>query len=303
MVREGSDLEAGCLECLNYFSLFNFPLNSEEIWQFHPVQCTHEKIQDTLKKLLKSSEIIHFDSYYTLPGKAIANWVNERQKGFQRAVALLKRSRKHTRIIASFPFVESISISGSLSKFYASERPDVDYFIITAANRLWIARSLLHLFKKLTFITGHQHFYCMNYFVDLKALTISHPNLYSAIEVATLIPVYNKEVHTDFLLRNEWVRTYLPNHSGNEQTQYATGNGRHWLKKGIENVLNLLFPEQLNRSLMRLTDRKWRGKWQKKGYNMGEYDRAFHTTMHVSKNHPVDYEKKVLSLLTKPANP
>ena len=57
-------------------------------------------------------------------------------------------------------------MSGSLSKHFADEKSDIDFFIITSANRLWIARTCMHLFKKVSYIAGKQHWFCMNYYVD-----------------------------------------------------------------------------------------------------------------------------------------
>ena len=65
-----------------------------------------------------------------------------------------------------------------------------------------IARTFLHLFKKLTFITGHEHYFCMNYLVDTNALKITHTNLYSAIETVTLLPVYNSTLVKEFMEEN-----------------------------------------------------------------------------------------------------
>jgi hypothetical protein len=50
---------------------------------------------------------------------------------------------------------------------------------------------------------------------------------------------------------------------------------------------------------MKLTDRKWRRKWKRKGFDMDQYEKAFLTTVHISKNHPMDYENKVLTDLNK----
>jgi hypothetical protein len=86
-----------------------------------------------------------------------------------------------------------------LSKNFADERADIDYFVVTKANRLWIARTLMHLFKKLTFLVGKQHYFCMNYFVDEEALTIQEKNLFTAVEVATLIPVCGNGSMESFL--------------------------------------------------------------------------------------------------------
>ena len=64
-------------------------------------------------------------------------------------------------------------------------------------------------------------------------------------------------------------------------------------------MINGCFPVKINHWLMKLTDWKWRRKWKRQGYPEQEYDRAFLTTIHISKNHPVDYEKKVLEVLIK----
>jgi hypothetical protein len=62
-------------------------------------------------------------------------------------------------------------------------------FITTAKNRLWIARTLMHGLKKLTFLFNKQHYFCMNYYVDeVQQLQIREKNIYTAIEVATLMP-------------------------------------------------------------------------------------------------------------------
>ena len=61
---------------------------------------------------------------------------------------MLGRAKWGASIIAAFPFVRAVGISGSLSKQYADENSDIDYFIITAANRLWIAKNLPAYFQK-----------------------------------------------------------------------------------------------------------------------------------------------------------
>jgi hypothetical protein len=193
--------------------------------------------------------------------------------------------------------VRGIAISGSLSKNYASEEPDIDYFIITSENRLWIARTLLHLFKKLTFITGHEHFFCMNYFIDTKALALPQRNDYAAIELVTLLPAFNLSLLQEMMHANQWVDEFLPNHPGITNMDYLLPEKKQPVKGALENILNRLFPEKLNRFLMRATDTKWRKKWRGAGFSQQDYNRALQTEIHISKNHPDDYEKKVLEAL------
>src|SRR6202022_4223033 len=92
-------------------------------------------------------------------------------------------------------------------------RSDIDFFIITKANRLWIARTLMHLFKKLTFLTGHQGWYCMNYYVDEEALQIEEKNIFTATELITLLPVCGNGTMEEFFRANNWASSYFPNYA------------------------------------------------------------------------------------------
>src|SRR5690606_39126981 len=109
------------------------------------------------------------------------------------------------KFIYLFPFVAFVGISGSLSKGFAAADGDFDFFIITSANRLWICRTLLHLFKKLSFLAGAQHRFCMNYFIDISHAAIEERNRYTAIELSSLIPVCGLKVYQHFLSQNKWV--------------------------------------------------------------------------------------------------
>src|SRR2546430_6574247 len=101
---------------------------------------------------------------------------------------------------------KSISVVSS-AKFTT----DIDFFIITSANRLWIARTCMHLFKKLTFLTGRQHWYCMNYYIDEEALNIEEHNIFTATELITLLPVCGNGTMQRFFQMNSWVSVYFPN--------------------------------------------------------------------------------------------
>lgn len=289
-------VEAGILSTLKYFGLFRFPLRPEEIHRFHPAVCSISDIESSLEAMTAAGSVCRSaEGFYSLdknPG-----WSAERKAGTQKALRLLSRSGKFTRIISGFPFVRAVAISGSLSKYYAGQDADIDYFIITGANRLWIARSLLHLFKKLTFLTGHQHFFCMNYFIDVEALETTDTNLYTAIELVTLIPVYNHELIARLKEVNGWTTTYLPNVTREQDLSCLQPAGRMPIKKLAEWLLDHLWPNTLNRFLMQLTDRKWRRKWSRKGFPMGDYEEAFYTSLHVSKNHPANFRKRVLQAL------
>ncbi|MEZ5195381.1 MAG: hypothetical protein R2764_02960 [Bacteroidales bacterium] len=81
------------------------------------------------------------------------------------------KAKRFSTFISNFPYVRGISLSGSLSKGYIGDDPDIDYFIITKENRLWLSCTMLIAFKKI-FLFNSCKYFCVNYFIDTNNLEI-----------------------------------------------------------------------------------------------------------------------------------
>ena len=92
------------------------------------------------------------------------------------------------------------------------EKSDLDFFIITAPKRLWIARTLLVMYKRFFLFNSHKYF-CVNYFVDEDHLEIEEKNLFTATELATVIPLYGQVHYTNLLKANPWLKRFFPNYT------------------------------------------------------------------------------------------
>ena len=163
-----------------------------------------------LATLLNESVIFKTDNFYSLQDDPLR--AKKRREGNQRAVRQLAIAKKIAWILGHFPYVESIAVSGSLSKYFADEKADIDFFIITSANRLWIARTCMHLLKKLSYIARKQHWFCMNYFIDEVGLDIPEKNIFTAMEITTLLPMQGQNQFKNFIEANSWIRNYFPAH-------------------------------------------------------------------------------------------
>jgi predicted nucleotidyltransferase len=286
-------IENEIITTLKYFNLFKHPLNADEVYEFLAVKADREQLLHILNTLVASNRIYLIDGFYMPEHKPA--YVTRRREGAERAQKLMKKAQRAANIISKFPFVKCVCLSGSLSKGYANEKSDIDFFIITNANRLWICRSLLHMYKKLTYLWGGQHSYCMNYFIDESMLCLEEQNRFTATEIATMMPVYNLNTHSDLVLsNNDWLVNTFPNKKW--QTAHPFNELKHkGLRIAAERILNFLRPKALNAALMQLTDKMWRSKWKKRGFPMEEYELAMKTRWYVSKNHPLNYQRKVLA--------
>ena len=278
------------LSTLAYYDIFTYPLRKREIWLFLQNLYDHTEFEIALQGLADNSSIFKLDEYYSLQNTYAI--VNRRITGNHKAQQLLQTAEKVTSLLSGFPFVRGIAVSGSLSKNFADERSDIDLFIITSKNKLWIARTIMHCFKKLTFLVNKEHLFCMNYYIDEQQLEIAEKNLYTAIEIATLIPLQGDTVFDSFFASNAWTRNYLPNK--NMRIACAKPVKPRLFKSFIEMLFNNPAGNAVDNLLMRITAARWLKKTEQKKVNSHGIIMGMETDKHFAKPDPKNFQSKLL---------
>jgi predicted nucleotidyltransferase len=285
-----SEIKENILATLAYFDLFNYPLTRAEVYLFLKKKYNHEYFDNALQCLLNNGVIYQFDSFYTLKNDHYL--VVRRNEGNKKAAELIKIAGKVGNILARFPYVRGIAISGSLSKNFADDHSDIDLFIITTKNRLWIARTIMHCFKKLTFLVRKEHYFCMNYYVDELQLEIPEKNIFTATEIGTLIPLQGDIVFEKFYAANSWTRNFLPNK--NMRVASAKPVKTPLLKMLLEWLLNNRIGNALDNLLMRITTNRWIRKTTRKKLNSHGMVLGLATGKHFAKPDPGNFQRKLL---------
>jgi len=285
-----SDIKKNILATLAYFDVFNYPLTQSEIFIFLGKRYDLTFLSNAIISLVAEHAIYKFDNFYTL--KNDISIAKRRTAGNQKAAELIKVAGRVGSLLVKFPYVRGIGISGSLSKNFADEQSDIDLFIITAGNRLWIARTLLHFFKKMTFLVNKQHLFCMNYFIDEQGLEIVEKNIYTAIEVATLIPLEGDTAFENFYSANTWTRLYLPNNC--MRVASAKPMKRTWLKTIFESLFNNPLGTFLDRYLMRITANRWLKKSRERRLNSRGIIMGMDASKHYAKPDPTNFQTKLI---------
>jgi predicted nucleotidyltransferase len=270
--------------------MFNYPLTRAELFLFLQEKYTHQEFEMALRYMVACHYIFNFDSFYTLKNDLAI--INRRVKGNIKAAEMIGIAHKVSNLLIHFPYVKGIAISGSLSKNYAEANSDIDLFIITTKNRLWIARSLMHCFKKLTFLLNKQHYFCMNYYVDEHQLQIAEQNIYTAIEVTTLMPLHGDTVFEQFYSENSWTQNFLPNNYMRLTVAKPVNNGP--FKRLLESLLNNPVGDAVDKALMRITATRWNKKTIKKRLNMHGFLLNMCAGRHCSKPDPTDFQHNLL---------
>jgi hypothetical protein len=284
--------ELTILKTLAYFDIFDYPLSEKEIKNFLSTSLTDEEFRLAIHRLVSGKTIFKIAEFYSLHDNL--RKAEKRLQGNRRAEKLLSKAVKIGAFLHKFPYVRAVAVSGSLSKGYADEKADIDFFIITKTNRLWIARTILHLFKKLTFLSGSQDLYCMNYFIDEAALEIREKNIYTATEVVTLFPVSGFAAADKFFEMNSWVREWLPDYKPDNNLKLPEKNP--FYKKFSEWLFDNRMSDWLDDFLFKWTSSRWEKKEKRGQKNSNGRVMNLITNKHFSKSNPEAFQEKIVEL-------
>ncbi|MGZ5191936.1 MAG: nucleotidyltransferase domain-containing protein [Flavisolibacter sp.] len=283
------------LATLSYFDIFNYPLTQIEIYQYlrnsHPQTVFTTALQD----LCMDNWIYKLDELYSLQDNY--SLITRRKEGNARARTMMKTAEKIAGFLSAFPFVRGVAVSGSLSKNFADKDADIDFFIITAKNKLWLARTIMHCFKKLTFLVKKQEWFCMNYYIDEQMYQIKEKNIFTATEIATLLPLRGIDAFEQFYANNKWSRNYLPNHI--LRVSYINETKSSLLKKSIEFLLNNPVGNLLDNAFMKITGYRWLKKTRKHKLNKRGIIMGMDVSRHYAKPDPESFQKKLVETYEK----
>lgn len=292
------DLKVHVLKTLLYYDIFNYPLKSDEVFKFLGTNSiTEADVRQTLDSLTSDVVLYRFNDLYSL--HANESNINRRLTGNSTAEKFLEIARKKAKLISTFPFVRGVLASGSLSKGYMDEKSDIDFFVITAPKRLWIARTLLVMYKRLFLKGSHKHF-CVNYFVDEDHLDIEEKNLFTATELATVLPLFGAEQYQSLVKVNGWLKNFFPNYVARsvEKVPLSRTTG---MKRVLEALINVFFVSDVESFFRRLTMKRWR-KLYENDYSKADFDIAFKSKEYASKNHPQHFQRKVMEVYNEKVN-
>jgi len=291
---EVSPLGFSTLRTLLYFDIFSYPLTLPEIRTFSGIDIgSYELLEEEVTIMIKVGLIFRFGNFYSIKNDETA--ISRRVKGNKEAEKYIPMAQRRAEFISQFPFVQAVMASGSLSKGYMDEKSDLDFFVVTAPNRLWIARTAFVLYRKMFVPFSRHKEFCTNYFLASDKLEIEEKNIFTATELATLIPLCNPDLYFKLMSANTWMNNYLPNFRVKEDWNLNSA-GENGFKKLAEKIVDIFFGGQLNQFLMNVTLRRLKRKHSHR-FSTSDFSLALKTKPHVSKGHLGNNQTRVLSLL------
>ncbi len=249
-------LQNEILKTLLYYDIWSHPLTATELYTFLPVNSMSlEEFHSQISNAASPDTILTHEGYFFVKGKTQIV-VQERAQRARHAERLWRIAKLATQVIKRFPFVRAVFVSGDLSKNSTHTESDVDFFIITEPDRLWICRTMLVIFKKV-FLFNKKKFFCLNSFTTTNNLTLDEQNIFLATEIATLKPLFNLGMFHRYLAANGWIKNYFPNYDASLIALPRTNDRQSFVQKIFELPFTLFNATKLDIYLMNKMEIIW----------------------------------------------
>ncbi len=205
-----------------YFDAFSFPLTEAELWEnlfaySSDTIRTYAFFLETLTRMTSARTLSRTRGMVHVPGREDIVWTrHDREVIAERKYA---RALRFAHAFSLVPFVRMVAVSNTLAYANASERSDIDFFIIARDGWLWMVRLLCVGYSALCRARlgerrGRHDPICLSYFVSDRALSLErtalpNENGMSDVHLCTwlrhVVPLYDEGgVFNAFMRENEW---------------------------------------------------------------------------------------------------
>ena len=163
---------------------------------------------DELRSLIKKGEVKSKDKLYYVSGYKPVDWHKRRNH----SLGLMKMAKELAKPLGLIPWIKMAAVTGAVAAFGADEKADIDLFIVSAKNRVWLTRLFTVLILKTLgkYRTDKDPVgkVCPNLFVDEGSMNWPKDkrNLLVAHEIVMMHPIINRhETYFKFIKANQWI--------------------------------------------------------------------------------------------------
>ncbi len=225
------------LRTLLYADVFDYPLTPAEIHHYliaspAAAPAPPEVIEAALcSSAWLTTRVTRVNGYVTLRDREAIGAVRDERR--RHSADLWAHARRWGYWLGCLPFVRLVAVTGALAVDNSPPGDDIDFLLVTAPGRVWLARALAVVLVRLARLRGVG--LCPNYVLAHSALAQAQRNLYAAHDLQQMVPLVGLGVYREMQAANAWSREYLPHAHGPlraEPEQPPRGWGARWQRWG-----------------------------------------------------------------------
>jgi len=225
------EVDRAILRTVLYASLFQAPLSVSQLHRaLMDVGVDRIEIRGRLRRSYLRERIEQTGENVYLRGReGCLDLHGERRR---RTADLLDAHRPLLRVIARFPFVRLVALSGACAHDNATDS-NVDVFLVVRGGRAWAVLLCLRL---LSAAFGRRRTLSLNYVVDEEGAALPERDLHTAAEIVGLRPLAGGPGYLHLIEANAWVAERFPNFfwMRREAAPLPPAGAPRWLERALD---------------------------------------------------------------------
>jgi len=214
---------------LAYSAVFQYPVSEFQLYTFLITKnkFDYDFFNSSLRRLVKKKHVKAKGGKYYLPGVRPVSW-NLRYKYSK---DLMKEARVSVKLLSLIPWLKMVAVTGAVASHNAVKDDDVDVFIVSEKNRLWITRFFVFLILKSVGKYAQKgennRKLCCNLFADESGMRWrkDKQNIYVAREMLSIQPLLDRDdTYYKFIQANSWALKHFNNYKMEFPTKYSDRN-------------------------------------------------------------------------------
>ncbi|MFH1661974.1 MAG: hypothetical protein ABIA02_02675 [Candidatus Falkowbacteria bacterium] len=211
---KNNNIKKAIVETIAFFDLFDYPLALFEIWKFINVKCRIEDINQNLDY----NFIENKNGFYFL--KRRDEIIKKRLDKYNYSDRKFKRALKIAKIFKFIPWIKMIAIGNLIGAHNLKDDSDIDFFVITEKNKIWLTRFFCASFAKILGMRPKENNtrdkICLSFFIGEDSLNLENlmlkNDIYFIYWLAGLSIIYDPDkIYKRFIRKNDWIYKELPN--------------------------------------------------------------------------------------------
>lgn len=243
------------LEPIIFLDLFNYPLQTFEIYKFIKQSLSYQELQNILEDLVLKKILQEKQGFYFLDGRG--DTVEERHRRYNYSRAKLKKASFFAKIFSFFPGVLAVAAANFIGDHNWRLKSDIDIFIICRKNYLWLSRLYCAGIAKLLFSrpkdNNKRDKICLSFYISEDSLNLDKLHLpggdpYFKYWLLGLVPLYSQgHIWEDFQVANN-----NPNRQvANFNESFKTNTPILWLEMLAKKIQLAIMPRALKEAASR----------------------------------------------------
>jgi hypothetical protein len=171
-------------------------------------------VTSELERLVESGQLSTRQGYYCLPAHDAI--IRARLRNYEFGILRERRIRRFGKLLRFVPFVRAAAVGGSQALGQQTASSDIDMFIITDPEFLWLGRTLVTAYFQVFGVRRHDkkiaNRFCLNHYLAGAQEVTAERDPYNALEYLRLRAIAGpEEIHKFQKLNLGWIKKFYPN--------------------------------------------------------------------------------------------